>query len=43
VRVVDPRILPEVALIIAIPTERTVARPLPFTVATDVSDELQVT
>jgi hypothetical protein len=48
VRVVLPEIVPEVAVIIAVTVETggvvvVVARPLLLTVATDVSDELQVT
>ena len=43
VRVVLPEILPEVAVIIAVPAAPDVARPLLLTVATDVLDELQVT
>jgi hypothetical protein len=42
-RVVLPEILPEVAVMIAEPGKKAVARPLLLTVATDVSDELQVT
>jgi hypothetical protein len=43
VRVVFPEILPEVAVMVAVPAPTAVARPLLFTVATDVLDELQVT
>jgi hypothetical protein len=43
VRVVLPEILPEVAVMVAVPAATAVARPLLFTVATDVLDELQVT
>ena len=43
VRVVFPEILPEVAVIVVVPTAMAVARPLLLTVATDVLDELQVT
>ena len=43
VRVVFPEILPEVAVMVAVPAATAVARPLLFTVATDVLDELQVT
>jgi len=43
VRVVFPEILPEAAVMIAEPTAMAVARPLPLTVATDGSDEFQVT
>ena len=43
VRVVFPEILPEVAVMVAVPAEVAVARPLPLTVATDVLEECQVT
>jgi hypothetical protein len=43
VRVVDPDTLPEMAMIVAVPTETPLARPLLSTIATDVSDEIQVT
>ena len=43
VRVVFPEILPEVAEIVDVPTATAVARPLLFTVATDILDDLQVT
>jgi hypothetical protein len=43
VRVVLPEILPEAAVIVAVPAVTAVARPLLFTVATEVLDELQVT
>ena len=43
VRLVLPDILPEVAVIVAEPTETPVARPLLLTVATDVFDDVQVT
>ena len=43
VRVVLPDIVPEVAVIVAVPAETAVARPLLLTVAIDVLDELQVT
>jgi hypothetical protein len=43
VRVVLPEILPEVAVMVAVPAAMAVARPLLFTVATDVLDELQAT
>jgi hypothetical protein len=43
VRVVLPEILPEVAVMVAVPAEKAVARPLILTIATDVFDELQVT
>ena len=38
-----PEILPEMALMVAVPAARAVARPPLLTVATDVSDDLQVT
>jgi len=43
VRVVLPEILPEVAVIVVVPPEAAVARPVLLTVATDGSDELQMT
>jgi hypothetical protein len=43
VRVVFPETLPKVAVIVVVPTETPVARPLLFTVAADVLDELQTT
>jgi len=43
VRVVFPAILPDVALMVEAPAAPAVARPLLFTVALDVSDELQAT
>jgi hypothetical protein len=43
VRVVLPEILPEVAVMVAVPTKEAAARPLLLTVATNVFDELQVT
>ena len=43
VRVVLPRIVPEVAVMVAVPAARVVARPLLSTVATDGLDELQMT
>jgi hypothetical protein len=43
VRVALPEILPEVAVMVAVPAANAVARPLPFTVATEASDELQLT
>ena len=43
VRVADPDIIPKLALIVAVPTETPLARPLLSTVATGVLDELQVT
>jgi len=44
VRVVLPEIIPEVAvMVVPVPTATAVARPLLFTVAIDVLDELQVT
>ncbi len=43
VRVVLPEIVPEVAVMVAVPRAMAVARPLLSTVATDVLDELQMT
>jgi hypothetical protein len=43
VRVVLPEILPEVAVIVIVPAEAAVAKPVLLTVATDGSDELQMT
>jgi hypothetical protein len=43
VRVVLPEIVPEVAVMVGVPAEKAVARPLLLTVAIDVSVELQVT
>jgi len=43
VRVVLPEILPEVAVIVVVPAEAAVAKPVLLTVATDGSDELQMT
>jgi hypothetical protein len=43
VRVVFPEILHKVAVMVAVPDATAVARPLLFTVATDVLDDLQVT
>jgi hypothetical protein len=43
VRVVLPAIVPKVAVMVAVPLATAVARPLLLTVATNVSDELQVT
>ncbi len=43
VTVVLPRILPEVAVMVAVPPATAVARPVLVTVATDKLDELQVT
>jgi len=43
VRVVFPEILPEVAVMVAVPAATAVARPLLLTVAADVLDDLQVT
>jgi hypothetical protein len=42
-RVVLPETVPEVAVMVAVPTELAVARPLPSTVATDGLCEVQVT
>ena len=41
VRVVFPEILPQLAVMVVVPAATAVARPLPLTVATDGSDELQ--
>ena len=43
VRVVLPEIVPELAVMIVVPAVTAVARPLLLTVATWVSDEVQVT
>ena len=43
VRVAPPVILPEVAVMVAVPTAMAVARPLLSTAATEVSDGLQLT
>ena len=43
VRLVLPEILPEVAVMAALPAATAVARPLMFTVATNISEELQAT
>ena len=43
VRVVLPEIIPELAVMVALPAATAVARPLLLTIATDVFDELQVT
>lgn len=43
VRVVLPDTFPEVAVIAVVPVARAVARPVLFMVATDGSDDLQVT
>ena len=43
VRVVLRKILPDVAVIVAVPAATAVARPLLITVATDMFDELQMT
>jgi hypothetical protein len=42
-RIVLPEILPEAAVMVALPAATAVARPPLFTVATVVLDELQVT
>jgi len=42
-KVVVPEILPEVAVMVVAPDATVVARPLPSTVATDESEEVQVT
>ena len=43
VRVVNPEIVPEAAVMVAVPAATAVARPLLSTVATEVLDEFQVT
>ena len=43
VRVVLPEIIPELAVMVALPAATAVARPLLLTIATAVFDELQVT
>jgi len=43
VRVVLPEIVPEVAVMVAVPAATAVARPLLLTIATDVFNERQVT
>ena len=43
VSVVFPDLLPEVAVMVAVPGFKPVARPRPFTVATEVFEEVQVT
>jgi hypothetical protein len=43
VRVVFPETLPKVAVMVVVPTETPVARPLLFTIAADVLDEVQAT
>jgi hypothetical protein len=43
VRVALPEILPDVAVVVAVPAATAVAKPLLLTVATDGSDEFQVT
>ena len=43
VNVVFPEIVPKVPVIIVVPDEMAMARPLLLIVATDVSEELQVT
>ncbi len=43
VRVVLPEMLPEVAVIVDVPTATPVARPLVLIVATETSEELQAT
>jgi hypothetical protein len=42
-RVVLPAILPETAVMAAVPVARVVTRPVPLTVATAVFEEVQVT
>ena len=43
VRVVLPEIIPEVAVIVVVPAEAAVAKPVLLTVATDILEEVQVT
>ena len=43
VRVVLPEVVPELAVMVAVPAATAVAKPLPSTVATDELDEFQVT
>ena len=43
VRVVFPEILPELAVMVALPAEAPVARPPLLTIATEALDELQAT
>jgi hypothetical protein len=43
VKVADPLIAPDVAVIIAVPCARLVANPALLTVAIDAADELQLT
>ena len=43
VRVVSPEIPPRVAVMVAVPGVRAMTKPLLLTVATDVSEDLQVT
>ena len=43
VRVVLPAILPEKAVMVAVPVARVVTRPVPLTVAAAVFEEVQVT
>ena len=43
VRVVLPEIIPELAVMVALPAATAVARPALLTIATEVFDELQVT
>jgi len=43
VRVVLPEIIPELAVMVALPAATAVARPVLLTIATEVFDELQVT
>jgi len=43
VRAVFPETVPEVAVMVVVPTVTAVAKPLALTVATDVFDEVQVT
>jgi hypothetical protein len=43
VSVVFPDVLPKAAVIVVIPAFKATARPLPFTVATEVFEEVQIT
>ncbi len=43
VSVVFPDVLPKVAVMVVVPGFRPTARPLPFTVATEEFEELQIT
>lgn len=43
VSVADPLIVPEVAVMVAVPCSMVVARPVLFTVAMEVAEDVQVT